>query len=201
MSYASVPPPEPTTLADLASPEPMNVRATPVRTALLSLLVAAGVLAGVVVGIGWFVGSIAHTEAGFCGRATTPCTSLSVDSVAQYAAVDLPENTDVTDAYYLNWQPSMVRAEVSEDAGFRAAVRLPADSDGLSLGTNYGAAIDEGAIPAEVLERWRGELTDIVYSSRLDDNDPTDPVVRTALRGVDAEGRFVYEFTATPVGR
>jgi hypothetical protein len=40
-----------------------------------------------------------------------------------------------------------------------------------------------------------------VYSSRIDDNNPTDPVVRTALRGTDSDGRLVYEFTATPALR
>jgi hypothetical protein len=201
VSYASVPPPERTTLADLASPEPVTGRSTSVRTVLLSLLAAAAVLAGVVVGIGWFVGAISHTEAGFCGRASTPCTSLSAERVAEYAAVELPEDVDVTEAYYLDWAPSMVRAQAPESAGFSASVRLPAGADAVTLGSEYGAAVDESEIPADVLARWDEELDDIVYSSRVDDNDPTDPVVRTALRGVDSAGRLVYEFTTTPVAR
>jgi hypothetical protein len=201
MSYASVPPPEPTTLADLASPEAVSARATSVRTVVLSLLAAAVVVAGVVVGIGWFVGAISHTEAGFCGRASTPCTSLSAESVAKYAAVELPPGVDVTDAYYLDWATSMVRTEVPEAAGFSAAVRLPAGAKAVSLGTEYGAAMDESEIPADVLARWDDQLDDIVYSSRIDDNNPTDPVVRTALRGTDSDGRLVYEFTATPALR
>jgi hypothetical protein len=201
MSYASVPPPDPVTLADLASPEAVTARATSVRTVVLSLLAAAAVLAGVVVGIGWFVGAISHTEAGFCGRASTPCTSLSADRVAEYAAVDLPEDVDVTDAYYLDWTPSMVRPQAPESAGFSASIRLPASADALDLGPEYGAAVDESEIPSGVLGRWSDELDDIVYSSRIDDNDPTDPVVRTALSGTDSDGRLVYEFTATPVAR
>jgi hypothetical protein len=201
MSYASVPPPEPTTLADLASPEAVSARATSVRTVLLSLLAAAVVVAGVVVGIGWFVGAISHTEADFCGRASTPCTSLSAESVAKYAAVELPAGVEVTDAYYLDWATAMVRTEVPEAAGFSAAVRLPAGAEAVSLGTEYGAAMDESEIPTDVLARWDDQLDDIVYSSRIDDNNPTDPVVRTALRGTDSDGRLVYEFTATPALR
>lgn len=198
MSYDSVPPPDATTLADLASPEEVTTRATSVRTVLLSLLGSAVVVAGVIVGIGWFVGAISHTEAGFCGRASTPCTSLSAESVEKYASVDLPVGVTVTEAYYLDWSPSMVRADVPEEAGFSATVRLPAGADALTLGSRYAAAVSADAVPAEVLDRWGSKLDEISYSSRLDDNDPTDPVVRTVLSGIDADGGRVYEFTATP---
>ncbi|PRY68806.1 hypothetical protein B0I08_10310 [Glaciihabitans tibetensis] len=221
MSYDSVPPPDSTTLADIATPVDVSARSTSGRTMVLALLGAAVVLAAVVIGIGWFVGAIAHSEAGFCGRGSAPCTSLSANSVEEYAGVDLPDGATITEGYYLDWTTSMVRTETPEEARFSAVVRLPEGAEPLTLGSLYGdagagdagagdaGAGDAGAsdgggadqVPADVVSRWEEELDDIVYSSRLDDNDPTDPLVRTVLRGVDGSGRLVYEFTAVPAAR
>jgi hypothetical protein len=112
-------PEEPVTLADLAQSEEAPGSPPRARTVVLSLLGAAAVVAGLVVGIGWAIGAVAHTEAGFCGRGGAACTSLPLDRVEELAVVDLPDGSEVTDVYF--------QREL-ELVTFRATVTLPQGS-------------------------------------------------------------------------
>jgi hypothetical protein len=107
---------DPVTLADLAQPEESAVRAPRAHTVLFSLLGAGVVVAALVVGIGWAVGVIAHTETGFCGHGAAPCTSLSLERVEELAVVELPAGSEVSDVYF--------QRELA-GATFRATVTLP----------------------------------------------------------------------------
>jgi hypothetical protein len=106
-------PEEPVTLADLAQPEDATKSAPRAHTVLFSLLGAAVVVAGLVVGGGWAVSAIAHTEAGFCGRGGAPCTTLPLERVEDFAVADLPEGSTVSDVYL-----QAFRATVTLPAGF-----------------------------------------------------------------------------------
>jgi hypothetical protein len=110
-------PEEPVTLADLAQPEDATKSAPRAHTVLFSLLGAAVVVAGLIVGGGWAVSAIAHTEAGFCGRGGAPCTTLPLERVEDFAVVDLPEGSTISDVY-------LQRA--LDGGAFRATVTLPA---------------------------------------------------------------------------
>ena len=108
------------TLADLAQPEEASAGSMPrARTVIVSLLGAAVVVAGLVVGIGWALGALAHTESGFCGRGGAPCTSLPLERVEELAVVDLPQGSDVSNVYFQR-ELDLVT--------FRATVTLPQGS-------------------------------------------------------------------------
>ena len=114
-------PEEPVTLADLAQPEEAEKSAPRAHTVIFSLLGAAAVVAALIVGGGWALGAIAHTEAGFCGRGGAPCTTLPLEPVEDFAVADLPEGSTVSDVY--------LQRKI-EGGAFRATVTLPAGFTG-----------------------------------------------------------------------
>jgi hypothetical protein len=127
---------DPVTLADLAQPQESTVRAPRAHTVLFSLLGAGVVVAALVVGIGWAVGAIAHTETGFCGHGGAPCTSLSLERVEELAVVDLPEASEVSDVYF---QRDLTGAT------FRATVTLPpGDESEIVAGVPAVESVAEG---------------------------------------------------------
>jgi len=194
---------EETTLADIAELEEVTSSGPSVRGIVLALLAAAAGVAVVVVGVGIALGALAHSEAGFCGIGSTPCTSLSLESVERYSALDLPEGTDVTSAYYLDWSlDSALRESMPAEAGFNAEVRLPVGAADPLLSSGYLPGTE---VPAEAVAYWQereadvGAITDVGYADAFDESDPAALTLRYVFTGTDAEGRRVLALTATPL--
>jgi hypothetical protein len=154
-------------------PEPSEVvehRASPARM-LLTLLGAAVGVTALVLGAGWAIGAISHTEQGFCGD-PVPCTSLSLDRVRALSLVDLPQGTEVVDVYYRRGLKS---------AEFRSTVRLPAGSGDPLAGSGYDAYPD---VPVSGRKGWAASLHDVGYAASIEDGTP-----HLAIHGIDREGR------------
>jgi len=192
-----------TTLADIAELEEVTSPGPSVRGVVFALLAAAAGVAVIVVGAGIALGALAHSEAGFCGIGSTPCTSLSLESVEKYAALDLPEGTDVTSAYYLDWSSdSALRETMPAEAGFSAEVRLPAGAADPLRDSGY---LPGAEVPAEAAAYWQereadvGPITDVGYADAFDESDPAALTLRYVFTGTDADGRRVLALAATPL--
>lgn len=160
----------------MSLPEPVEVvppRGGQLRRLVLAL-VGAGLLVGVIAGVGGAVlGSWSQTEAGLCRITWAPCTELSAASVEQLSGVDLPAGAEVVSGY---------AQELGTLHEFRAEVVLPEGG----LVTMSSVYSETGSVPG-----LGTGLTDARYWSRaVVDGEGRD----LAVEGVDADGRTVLRF-------
>lgn len=177
----------------------VEVRRTSVPAVVITLLAAAIVFGGIAFAIGAAVVTVSQTEQGLCGTTVVPCTSLSVERVADLSDIAFPAGSTVLDASLT----AHTAASGGPADGSSGATAVPGSDDSLSalraevlLPAGATSPLAMSANPPTTESCPTPASTDLSAVTCYASSNPTDGTSIQTAEGTRADGRVVVVIDA-----